>query len=58
MSIKGLDRSGSLFFLAFLSVFAALISFIKKVNCGSWHCSYIFLILALVFFLWAWQSAR
>jgi hypothetical protein len=55
---KALEQCGLLLFLAILSVLVALIGLIKGITWGSVHSSYIFLILAVIFFLWGFEKAR
>lgn len=57
-SLKALDRAGVLFFFSIVSIVAAIVGFIRGAECGSWFCSYYFLILALVLFLWGFETVQ
>ena len=57
-SPKNLEDSGALIFLSALFLFAAIVGFIKGAVCGNWHCSYFFLVLTVIFFLWGFTKAR
>lgn len=48
-----IDKSGTFIFLFFLSIIAAFIGFARGLTCGTWHCSYIFLFLGLLFLIGA-----
>ncbi len=54
-SLKALDRAGVLFFFSIVSIVAAIVGFIRGAECGS---SYYFLILALVLFLWGFETVQ
>lgn len=50
------DKGGVYLFFFVFSIIAALIGLIKGARCGSWHCSFIFLGLALFLFIAAMQK--
>ena len=50
------DKGGVYLLLFAFSAIAALIGLIKGAMCGTWHCSFIFLGLALFFFIAAMQK--
>jgi len=56
--MKALDRAGVLFFFSLVSIVAAIIGFIRGAKCGSWLCSYFFLALAVILFLWGFETIQ
>jgi len=57
-TVKDLDQAGTLFFLSFLSLGAAIVAFLKGAFWGNFHLGYIFLILTLIFFFWGFEKSQ